>query len=196
MKKTYIVTMRHDEKTLTALSHMQYDLFCTRNYIARNLLAITAILVGGFYFKQIWGILLLAYGAYLLTSTYASANHTARKLIAAIEANGGKYPSSRYFFEDKAIRIVYHPGETDEEELDPVGYGAIQKLGEDRDYLYLFTSDRGGYMLPKKALDDDLNGFREFIRLRARMDFQRSRNPMSRVRAWLYERERRGPRLR
>ena len=187
--------MRHDEKTLTALSHMQYDLFCTRNYIARNLLAITAILVGGFYFKQIWGILLLAYGAYLLTSTYASANHTARKLIAAIEANGGKYPSSRYFFEDKAIRIVYHPGETDEEELDPVGYGAIQKLGEDRDYLYLFTSDRGGYMLPKKALDDDLNGFREFIRLRARMDFQRSRLPMSRFRAWLYEREHRGPRL-
>ena len=53
MKKSYIVTMRHDEKTLIALSHMQYDLFCVRNYIARNVLAIAAILVGGFYFKQI-----------------------------------------------------------------------------------------------------------------------------------------------
>ena len=92
MKKSYIITMRHDEKTLTALSHMQYDLFCTRNYIVRSILAMAAILVGGWYFKQIWGILLLAYGTYLLTSTYASANHTARKLIAAIQANGGSFP--------------------------------------------------------------------------------------------------------
>ncbi len=195
MKKSYIITMRHDEKTLMALSHMQYDLFCTRNYIVRNILAMAAILVGGWYFKQIWGILLLAYGTYLLTSTYASANHTARKLIAAIQANGGSFPSSRYFFEDRHIRILYHPGESDEVELDPVGYGAVQKLGEDRAYLYLFTSDRGGYMIPKKALGDDESGFREFIRQRTRMDFQRSRLPMSRFRAWLYEREHRGPRL-
>ncbi len=195
MKKSYIITMRHDEKTLMALSHMQYDLFCTRNYIVRNILAMAAILVGGWYFKQIWGILLLAYGTYLLTSAYASANHTARKLIAAIQANGGSFPSSRYFFEDRHIRILYHPGESDEEELDPVGYGAVQKLGEDRAYLYLFTSDRGGYMIPKKALGDDESGFREFIRQRTRMDFQRSRLPMSRFRAWLYEREHRGPRL-
>lgn len=195
MKKSYIITMRHDEKTLMALSHMQYDLFCTRNYIVRSILAMAAILVGGWYFKQIWGILLLAYGTYLLTSTYASANHTARKLIAAIQANGGSFPSSRYFFEDRHIRILYHPGESDEEELDPVGYGAVQKLGEDRAYLYLFTSDRGGYMIPKKALGDDESGFREFIRQHTRMDFQRSRLPMSRFRAWLYEREHRGPRL-
>ena len=195
MKKTYVITMRHDEKTLIALSHMQYDLFCTRNYIARNVLAIAAILVGGWYFKHVWGILLLAYGAYLLTSTYASANHTARKLIAAIQADGGRFPSSRYFFEEAQIRIVYHPGEPDEETLDPVGYGAVQKLGEDREYLYLFVSDRGGYMIPKKALGDDVGGFREFIRLRTKMDFQRSRVPMTRIRAWLYEREHRGPRL-
>ena len=195
MKKTYIVTMRHDEKTLIALSHMQYDLFCVRNYIARNVLAIAAILVGGFYFKQIWGIALLAYGTYLLTSTYASANHTARKLIAAIEADGGKYPSLRYFFEEGQIRIVYHPGEPDEEELDPVGYGAVQKLGEDRQYLYLFTSDRGGYMIPKDGLGGDEAGFRAFVQSKTGMAFQKSRMPMSRVKAWLYEREHRGPRL-
>ena len=195
MKKSYIVTMRHDEKTLIALSHMQYDLFCFRNYIARNVLAIAAILVGGFYFKQIWGIALLAYGTYLLTSTYASANHTARKLIAQINAGGGKFPSSRYFFEDGQIRIVYHPGEPDEEELDPVGYGAVQKLGEDRQYLYLFTSDRGGYMIPKEALGGDEAGFRTFVQSKTGMAFQKSRMPMSRVRAWMYEREHRGPRL-
>ena len=102
MKKSYIVTMRHDEKTLIALSHMQYDLFCVRNYIARNVLAIAAILVGGFYFKQIWGIALLAYGTYLLTSTYASANHTARKLIAQINAGGGEVSLLALFLRGRA----------------------------------------------------------------------------------------------
>lgn len=191
MKPTYSVTMRHDESSLMALSHMQYDLFCMRNRIARNVLAITAILFGVWYFKQIWGILLLAYGTYLLTSTYASANHTARKLIAAIEDTGGHYPASRYTFEDTEIRILYRPGESDEEQLDPVSYSEVQKLGEDRDYLYLFTSDRGGYMIPKEALGEDLEGFREFIRLRTKMDFRRSRKPASRLKTWLYEKDHR-----
>ena len=30
----YEVTMTHTEDSLVALSHMQYDLFCTRNFIA------------------------------------------------------------------------------------------------------------------------------------------------------------------
>ena len=36
----YDITMEHNEDSLIALSHMQYDLFCTRNFIARNLLSL------------------------------------------------------------------------------------------------------------------------------------------------------------
>lgn len=196
MEARYTVTMRHDERTLMALSHMQYDLFCVRNYIVRNLLAMAAIIAGVWLFRQFWGILLLAYGTYLLTSTYASANHTARKLIAAIRESGGPFPSSRYEFEDRQIRIIYHPGLEDEEELESVEYGAVQKLGEDREYLYLFTSDRGGYMIPRTELAGEESGFREFIRKRTGRDFQKSRLPFSRLKARRYEQEHQGPRLR
>ena len=81
----YKVTMTHNEDSLTALAHMQYDLFCTRNFIARSLISLVAIAVGALYFSKVWGIALLAYGGYLITSTYSSSNHTVKKLVESIE---------------------------------------------------------------------------------------------------------------
>ena len=37
----YSVTMHHDEKSLEALAHMQYDLFCRGNRIARSMISTT-----------------------------------------------------------------------------------------------------------------------------------------------------------
>ena len=48
----YDITMEHTEESLTALSHMQYDLFCTRNFIVRNLLSLVVIVVGSINFLQ------------------------------------------------------------------------------------------------------------------------------------------------
>ena len=78
------IKMQHDEDTLEAMAHMQYDLFCKSNRIVRSLLSVGFILLGVVNHDTWWGILVIAYGCYLTTSTYASANHTARKLIAAI----------------------------------------------------------------------------------------------------------------
>ena len=100
------VTMTHTEESLTALAHMQYDLFCTRNYIARNLLSVVVVVIGAMHFTQFWGIALVAYGAYLMTSTYSSSNHTAKKLTETIKASGKGFPSSRYTFTDKGIEIT------------------------------------------------------------------------------------------
>ena len=111
----YDITMEHNEDSLVALSHMQYDLFCTRNFIARSLLSLVAIAVGAVYFSRFWGIALVAYGAYLMTSTYSASNHTAKKLTETIEASGKGFPSSRYGFTDKGIEITFHPGKPDEE---------------------------------------------------------------------------------
>ena len=139
----YDITMEHNEDSLIALSHMQYDLFCTRNFIARNLLSLVAIAVGAMYFSRFWGIALVAYGAYLMTSTYSASNHTAKKLTEAIKASGKGFPSSRYCFTDKGIEITFHPGKPDEEKLTPVGYGEILKLGEDLNFFYLFPTPNG-----------------------------------------------------
>ncbi len=42
----YDISMKHDEDSLFALAHMQYDLFSTRNFIVRNLLSLVLIGVG------------------------------------------------------------------------------------------------------------------------------------------------------
>ena len=73
----YQANMQHTEKTLEALSHTQYDLFCTNNRITRTILSVVFIAAGILNLSQWWGILLAAYGCYLTTSTYSSANHTA-----------------------------------------------------------------------------------------------------------------------
>ena len=73
-------TIQHDDKTFESLAHMQYDLFCKSNRISRTILSVGAILLGIVNSEAWWGILVIAYGCYLSTSTYASANHTAHKL--------------------------------------------------------------------------------------------------------------------
>ena len=183
------ITMVHTEESLTALSHMQYDLVCTRNFIARNLLSLVAIVIGAFYFSHFWGIALIAYGAYLMTSTYSASNHTVKKLTEAIKASGKGFPSSRYLFTEKGIEITFHPGKEDEEKLNPVGYGEILKLGEDGNYYYLFPTANGGYCIPKDKLGDKRKVFAPFVEGKTGKHFYHRRpSPLQRIRDWLVER--------
>ena len=183
------ITMKHSEDSLFALAHMQYDLFCTRNFIARNLLSTALIIAGACFLTRAWGIFLSLYGIYLMTSTYAASNHTVRKLIAQIESSGKGYPSSRYRFEDKRIAITFHPGEKDEEELTPVAYGDLMKLGEDGKYYYLFPNPHGGYCIPKGMLNGKQKEFAAFLENKTGKRFQRRRpSPLQRLREWLRQR--------
>ena len=185
--ETFEVEMRHDRASLTALSHMQYDLFCQRNRMARSFLSLTliviAILYGG---GSWWSLLIIAYACYLTTSTYASSNRTARRIADQLEQAGQPLPASRYIFEKNKMRIVdLNSGE----ELDPVAYGDIFGLGEDRDALYLFRSQYGGYRIPKEALGEREEAFRRFIQNKTGQLFIRRLTPLNRVRNWLHARE-------
>ena len=185
--ETFEVEMRHDRSSLTALSHMQYDLFCQRNRMARSFLSLTliviAILYGG---GSWWSLLIIAYACYLTTSTYASSNRTARRIADQLEQAGQPLPASRYIFEKNKMRIVdLNSGD----ELDPVAYGDIFGLGEDRDALYLFRSQYGGYRIPKEALGEREEAFRRFIQNKTGQLFIRRLTPLNRVRNWLHARE-------
>ena len=185
--ETFEVEMRHDRASLTALSHMQYDLFCQRNRMARGFLSLTliviAILYGG---GSWWSLLIIAYACYLTTSTYAASNRTARRIADQLEQAGQPLPASRYIFEKNKMRIIdLNSGE----ELDPVPYGEIFGLGEDRDALYLFRSQYGGYRVPKEALGEREDTFRRFIQNKTGQLFIRRLTPLNRVRNWLHARE-------
>lgn len=185
--ETFEVEMRHDRASLTALSHMQYDLFCQRNRMARGFLSLAliviAILYGG---GSWWSLLIIAYACYLTTSTYASSNRTARRIADQLEQAGQPLPASRYIFEKNKMRIIDLNGG---EELDPVAYGDVFGLGEDRDALYLFRSQYGGYRIPKEALGKREEAFRRFIQNKTGQLFIRRLTPLNRVRNWLHARE-------
>lgn len=185
--ETFEVEMRHDRQSLTALAHMQYDLFCGRNRAARGLLSLTLIVIAIFYGGgSWWSLLIIAYACYLTTSTYASSNRTARRIADQLEQAGQPLPASRYIFEKTKMRIVdLNSGE----ELDPVPYGEVFGLGEDRDALYLFRSQYGGYRIPKEALGERENAFRRFMENKTGQLFIRRLTPLNRVRNWLHARE-------
>lgn len=176
------VTMQHDEDTLTALSHMQYDLFCTRNRVVRTFLSVVLIAVG-VSSSEWWGLLVVAYGCYLVTTTYAASNRTARRIAEQLRETGHDFPCSDYRFETDAMHITTQP---EGEELDPLPYESVLKLGEDRQAFYLFRDAYGGYMIPKEALGERAEEFRRFVEERTGKLFQGKFSPLERLRAWLH----------
>lgn len=189
----YKIEMHHNEKTFESLSRMQYDLFCASNRITRTILSILLIAGGIINLSEWWGILLAAYGCYLTTSTYSSANHTAHKLAEQIKKSGMPFPASRYEFRENHLEVYSLPKNTRESTL---AYNEFEKLGEDRDYFYLFRDSYGGYMVPKKGIDAGMGSrsnsdesqnlkaigaFREFLENKSGKRIYRKTIPLVRV---------------
>lgn len=171
-------SIHHNDKTFEALAHMQYDLFCKSNRVGRSILSLAAILLGIAYSESWWGILVIAYGCYLTTSTYASANYTAHKLAKQIRASGVDFPASRYEFSEEGMQVITLP---EEEEFGAViTYTSFLQIGEDREYFYLFRDQYGGYMIPKMELED-IEEFRDFIQNKTGLRFQKRVAPIVRI---------------
>lgn len=166
----YQATMKHNEKTFERLAHMQYDLFCKGNQVARSIISLGALIVGVLNFSQWWGALLLLYASYMMSSKYAQANHTAGKMVKGIKAAGLEFPVSRYLFRDNAMEVITMPENTSLG--DPLMYSDVYRLGEDGDYFYLFRDQYGGYMIPKEELGKDEENFRFFIEEKTEKSFQ------------------------
>ncbi|MBP3654842.1 MAG: hypothetical protein J6J04_05390, partial [Oscillospiraceae bacterium] len=103
---TYQITMQHTEETFELLSRKQYDLFCQSNRIIRTLICGVCVVIGMMNFEAWWGIALVGYGCYLITSTYAQPNHTAHKLAKQIKERGMPFPASRYVFRKNYMEIT------------------------------------------------------------------------------------------
>ena len=171
----YNVSMQHTDETFEKLAHMQYDLFCKSNLIVRMILGMAAVIFGIVNLNVWWGVLLIAYGSYLATGKYNSANHTAHKLARQIRESGMDFPASRYVFRDHALEIIPLPENANGE---PLVYTDIYRLGEDYEYFYLFRDQYGGYMIPKTELGEQEKAFRTFIEERVGKTFQSSSAPV------------------
>ena len=175
----YDVKMQHTEKTFEALAHMQYDLFCRSNRIIRTIMGVAAVLLGLTNGDSWWAILLIAYGCYLFTSKYSSANHTAHKLADQIKETGMPFPASQYLFHGDRMEIISLPKEERLEE--PLRYSDVCRLGEDYQYFYLFRDQYGGYMIPKEALGKKALDFQDFIQEKTGLTVRNKFAPVIRV---------------
>lgn len=175
MQKFYFkVNFTHSEETFKALAHMQYDLFCKRNLVARTLVALACLGVSVIYLDRWWAYILIVYGVYLATGRYNQANHTARKLVKGIQDAHLPFPSSSYFFEEDRMRVISRP---DGDALTPLMYDKIVRLGKDNLYYYLFPNEHGGYMIPKEALGDKEQEFTDFMTEKTGQIFCTKRTP-------------------
>ena len=103
------------------------------------------------------------------------------------------FPASRYEFRENHLEVYSLPKNTRESTL---AYNEFEKLGEDRDYFYLFRDSYGGYMVPKKGIgasagsrlnsDESQNlkaigAFREFLENKSGKRIYRKTIPLVRV---------------
>lgn len=175
----YEVSMQHSRESFELLSRMQYNLFCKTNRVVRSLISIAAVLFGLMNSSEWWGILVIAYGCYLGTSTYSSSNHTAHKLAEQVEKSGLGYPQSRFlFYQDK---VIITPFPDNKANRTAMSYDDFCGLGEDVQYFYLFRDRFGGYMIPKEPLGEKTDDFRDFIEEHTNQRFQSRTAPVIRV---------------
>ena len=71
------------------------------------------------------------------------------------------FPASHFEFQQNAMNIIALPENVSSG--DPLSYEDILRLGEDREYFYLFRNQYGGYMIPKTELGDKTDDFRAFM---------------------------------
>ena len=103
------------------------------------------------------------------------------------------FPASRYEFRENHLEVYSLPKNTRESTL---AYNEFEKLGEDRDYFYLFRDSYGGYMVPKKGFDASagsrsnsdesqnlkaIGAFREFLENKSGKRIYRKTIPLVRV---------------
>lgn len=183
----YEVKMQHDEDSLVKLSHMQYDLFCQRNKTVRTLISVAVIAAAVLVVQESWlKYVLIAYAGFLLTGSYTSANRTAHKLSEQIRTSGLPFPASRFVFAEDKMHIFSLP---EDKELDePLSYKKIFRLGEDEENFYIFRDQYGGYLIPKAALGDKADEFRQFIEAKSGQNYARRATPVARMRGWLKNR--------
>lgn len=188
----FSATMRHSEASFQSLAHMQYDLFCRSNLIGRTAVSFGLMVIGIMNYTQWWGLLLIAYASYLLSSKYASANHTAQKLAKGIRDAGMDFPVSRFEFQENAVNIIALPENVSSGE--PLAYTDILRLGEDGKYFYLFRDQYGGYMIPKEELGKSADDFRAFMEKKTGKSFSIQAAPVVKLLRRMDVRSRQGRR--
>ena len=158
MRTNYDIQTTYDSAAITAMTRMTYDLFHPQVSGRLLVIACAMLLAGGIGASSTENpifIILIALGCFVLTSAEYGAKGTAKQIIAAQKGN---FPLMKFSFRQDNI-VVTTPDVTG-----VVHYDILIRLAENRQYLFLFSSERAAYVLNKEDIPQaELNDFKAFL---------------------------------
>lgn len=138
----YQAKMKHNASTITQLMITRYNTFQYGKKMIRFVIALVLIGYGLYGDKTLFmPMVCLFIGCVMVANLNQAPKSLAKALIRQM---GGQFPESSYEFEKSAFR--FHA------EAEPVPYGKLIRLVEDRQYLYLYVSEDSGYMVDKASI--------------------------------------------
>jgi len=160
---SFTAKMQHSEKTILRLVETQQKTFQFPRRIAYSLLACLLIIYGIYADKSmLTPYLALFAGCVMVTGLGAGARRQAAKVIRQMN---GSFPRSDYSFDGSGFRY-YDKGE-------PIPYGKLIRLVEDREYLYLYISRQSAYMVDKSTVKGGPDELKTFLSERTGLSWER-----------------------
>lgn len=161
----YSAKIKHSEETIMEMARAQYTHFKPGYYNWMTVIALAMLAASIFVpeMSQVLRGMLVACGCFIIMGLRMPPRQLAKQVIASL---GGKFPEMYYFFYDKNIKLT---GADNAEQ----SYGGIVKLAEDRNYIYMFLENHTAYMIDKKSVKPELDGFRKMLSLKTGCDWSR-----------------------
>lgn len=161
---TFRAKMKHSAATIQKLIQTQYDVFQFKKKLIHLGISM-ALIFFGLYADQtmFMPIICLFLGCLMLTSLNLQPRSQAKEVIKQM---GGKFPKSDYTFTDEGFKF-YDKG-------DVISYGALIRLVEDKQYLYLYVSQQSAYMVDKGTVTGGtLEDLKDWLKIKTGLSWTR-----------------------
>jgi hypothetical protein len=173
-KPLFSVVTQHNDESIRRLSEVQYNTFYRSAKLGYYLVCFLLVFAG-VYFGGTMGFALLLFACFMVTGANLPAKRNADKVIKSMK---GHYPETEYDFFAKELRFG-SPGEA-YESMGIVDYTRFEAFVEDADYLFLFVTKYGAYVIPKKLLGpDDLDRLKALVEKASGKQFESSKRGLS-----------------
>ena len=138
----FTAKMPYTEETLQRFTIMQFNLYRRRQKFLIQAAAFAMIVAGLLFGLKDWkGVLLALAGCVSLTNIFIVPKQIARQVISRFN---GHLPVLEFRFYRDHLTVSASDM--------PVYYASLDRMEEDKEYLYLFLSAETGYLIPKAAI--------------------------------------------
>lgn len=164
--KPYYAGIQQSRETITRYSRVQFNIFKSRTKLAVICFAAGLVVIGLALLNsyKALAVILVFLGCIVFANQDAGADYTANLVIDMFQ---GKFPRLKYAFFSSGFLIADNEKE--------IPYRSLIRLVEDDEYLYLFQSDKLGYMIKSSTVigDRGLQGLKDLLAEKTKLKWTR-----------------------